>query len=445
MVGTIIGGDITKVSFKKENGPFFVKEDLVVPEGATVTIEQGCVLLFKEFTTLNVYGSVMVKGTEDKPVVFTSANDSAYNHESSAQANPFDWNGIRLEKSSKGSFFECMYLNYSTFGLYSTNTELDIQKCQFVKNGQNSVMIDGKMQVVIEGMPYSYTKSTPSTPVQKPEQESKTPVTIELYGCMQYFINLFNPSPNSSLQSYVNTLPSSQLFITPSKPDLGVGAQLFYRMNKSISLTALIEYVPAHACSTYMNSLLDTTFWSFSQLSQYSLFTFGAGVSYDLMNSGRNVVSVAAIGKIGDVHYTMNINRSWLYMSGSDNYTDYIYKTDATLDGMTFGLNVGIRYQYRVTPRISLCADLSFDCLFSSAIDGNGNMTATKITSSNGVYQDTVLSNANHKFAIMKESLPGNAEYFDLIQDPDSPGNTAWSSLKEFTGFRLHLGVAYSF
>jgi hypothetical protein len=458
IVMTTIGGDVSKVSFKKEKGPFIVIEDLVIPEGTTVTMEKGCVLLFKEFTTLNVYGNVMVKGSEGEPVVFTSVHDSAYNHKISEQANPFDWNGVRLQKSSKGSSFEYMHLDYSTFGLYSTNTDLIVKTCEFKKNGQNNVMIEGKMQVVVEGMPYSYTNAvTPDTDrkiIPDPAHRNVSLFTVGIYGCIQDFVNFLNADQASSLQGFANSFYSNpHFYVQPKALDLGFGAQVFYRINKDISLTASVEYVPAYACSTYVSGFLDAAnseWYSWSQASQYSFFTFGAGAFYNLLDKGKNVLRAAVAGKLGNVHYKVSETEFEFYnltdtKLDPDNCYAWLREVNATLNGLTFGMNIGLNYQYRITSKFSFCAALLFDCLLSSSIEGDGYTSLATSKIENGAIVKDSTSNAGHKFAIMKRPLRGGGTFFDLIQDPDMPGTTAWQSYREFTNIRLNLGVAYSF
>lgn len=74
-----IKGDLTAVDLK-EGTKYLVVGDLIVPEGAAVTIPAGVTFEFQEGTNgeawfIDVYGSLYVLGTEDKRVTFTASEE----------------------------------------------------------------------------------------------------------------------------------------------------------------------------------------------------------------------------------------------------------------------------------------------------------------------------------------------------------------------------------
>lgn len=83
-----------------------VKNQVFVREGATLTIEPGAKLSFQPGTSLVIEtGKLVAKGTEDAPIVFTSAN-------SSAAAG--DWDGIAFEeKVTAGNVLDHVTVEYA--------------------------------------------------------------------------------------------------------------------------------------------------------------------------------------------------------------------------------------------------------------------------------------------------------------------------------------------
>ncbi len=86
--------------------PFLITEDVYfspVDPGATLTIEPGVVVEFQEGTSLNVFGNLIVTGTPENNVQFTSAEASNW------QVNIFDstdtqLNNLKIAKSDQGLF-----------------------------------------------------------------------------------------------------------------------------------------------------------------------------------------------------------------------------------------------------------------------------------------------------------------------------------------------------
>ncbi|HEX7510885.1 MAG TPA: hypothetical protein VF335_06265, partial [Chitinivibrionales bacterium] len=67
----ILGGNLPKI-IPACNKPYLVTADAYVAPGKTVRIEQGAVLLFKNFTGIHVEGKLVVEGTPAHPVIFSS-------------------------------------------------------------------------------------------------------------------------------------------------------------------------------------------------------------------------------------------------------------------------------------------------------------------------------------------------------------------------------------
>jgi hypothetical protein len=82
------------------------KHDLWVKDGATLTIEEGVKIAFDTDRGFGVdYGKLIVKGTQDQPVTFTSSNSSPA---------PGDWWGVQFhEKTSSGTSLDHVIIEYT--------------------------------------------------------------------------------------------------------------------------------------------------------------------------------------------------------------------------------------------------------------------------------------------------------------------------------------------
>jgi hypothetical protein len=176
----IVGGDVASKDFIASHGPFVVEKDIIIPAGTTVEIPAGCVFLFANFTGIQVYGKLLVKGTSSKPVIFTSKQDPEYNPQSDQLPNPFDWNGIYISKESAGSIFDNFRLSYSVYGIKSQSEHLVIQNGLFQQNGQYHVTIREKIQVVQENIPFNFdaqdTGRESGTATREPRRSESRPV-----------------------------------------------------------------------------------------------------------------------------------------------------------------------------------------------------------------------------------------------------------------------------
>ncbi len=141
-------------------GPYLVVSDVSVTPGEVVTIEPGVALLFADFTALQVHGTLLARGAEDAPIVFTSDNDRRYLSEVESDAAPYDWNGITVMAGSGGSVFEHCEIGYSLYGVNSLTPQVRIVDCSFHANGKADFGIDGTQRKVGEE-PFTYDVARP--------------------------------------------------------------------------------------------------------------------------------------------------------------------------------------------------------------------------------------------------------------------------------------------
>ena len=87
---TSISGDIHTVTFNASGSPYIVEKDVRIPQGKSVAMGAGTVLLFKAFAGLRVDGGLAIEGTLEEPVVFTSVHDREHGTERAQLPNPFE-------------------------------------------------------------------------------------------------------------------------------------------------------------------------------------------------------------------------------------------------------------------------------------------------------------------------------------------------------------------
>jgi hypothetical protein len=131
-------------TIEKQETPYLVTGEIVVPPGETVFIEPGVIFLFKNFTGLLVQGTLLARGTSDEPIVFTSENDWAYNGRLTIEPAPYDWNGITIYDNTSGTVFRHCKVQYTLFGINALTEQVLIDSCYFQQNGKSDVVIAGE-------------------------------------------------------------------------------------------------------------------------------------------------------------------------------------------------------------------------------------------------------------------------------------------------------------
>lgn len=107
-----LGGTINRSTlWPAKYSPYVVTSDIVVTEGATLTIEAGTIVKFAAGTRLEIFGgsSLVANGTAAQPIVFTSIKDDSVggdtNRDGAATTpEPGDWRDLTFGTSTQETF-----------------------------------------------------------------------------------------------------------------------------------------------------------------------------------------------------------------------------------------------------------------------------------------------------------------------------------------------------
>lgn len=91
--------------------PWYIKEDYVIPEGVTVTVDAGAEIMVAGLNWIDVAGKIVAHGSSQSPIIFTSAHTSP---------DLGQWRGLKLHNPNEGSEFSYCIFTYGAF--FDTDT-----------------------------------------------------------------------------------------------------------------------------------------------------------------------------------------------------------------------------------------------------------------------------------------------------------------------------------
>jgi hypothetical protein len=150
-----------------EEGEYLATGPITVKAGKTLTFAPGCIIRFKQYAGLTVYGTLKCAGTAGKPVVFTSNNHRPSSGKAPETPGPFDWNGITAVDSEASIDFQYVRVAYGTCGIdiKSTASNIALKQVVFTENGRSSVTVGGKILDVKDNVPYFFIQPVSLSPV----------------------------------------------------------------------------------------------------------------------------------------------------------------------------------------------------------------------------------------------------------------------------------------
>lgn len=132
IVKTTIPPGVLYGNFPKEDGPYLLEGNIIVPSGEILEFEPGCVILIGgDYSSITVFGQLIAKGTVSEPIVFKSVK---------AVPKPWDWDRIYC-RSNDRSIFEHCFISNSNYGICVENGSASINYCKFEHNSIHAVFV----------------------------------------------------------------------------------------------------------------------------------------------------------------------------------------------------------------------------------------------------------------------------------------------------------------
>jgi hypothetical protein len=129
---TVLPAGVLFGTFTKEDGPFLIDGNVIVPSGQILEFGPACtVFVGGDYSTITVFGQIIVRGTAETPVVFMSAKQ---------QPQPWDWDRIYCRSRNRSEFEHCI-IRHSNYGIYIENGSAGISCCRFEKNSLHGVVV----------------------------------------------------------------------------------------------------------------------------------------------------------------------------------------------------------------------------------------------------------------------------------------------------------------
>lgn len=127
-----IPGGVLFGKFDKTSSPFLLKGNIIVPAGQVLEFGPGCkIYVGGDYSTITVFGQIVVKGTREDPVIFQSAKP---------HPNPWDWDRIYIRSRNRSTFEHCI-IRHSNYGIMVENGSLMMNYCQFDHNSLHGLVV----------------------------------------------------------------------------------------------------------------------------------------------------------------------------------------------------------------------------------------------------------------------------------------------------------------
>ena len=221
--GTIISNDTT---WTAANSPYLLTGNVLVEQGATLTVEPGVTVWFSDTRALQVQGGLIAQGSATQPITFTSWHVQGQ--------QPDDWGAIAFGDTAVGATFDAAgnYISGSTlqhatieyagggsfaYAVDAPGTAVYVDHCTIRHNGAGGLRVGGSENYIsgniIDGNSDSgiYNGSSPATirnnTISGNSGEgihnARSLVTIQDNSISGYSTGINNSGPSTSIQSNV--------------------------------------------------------------------------------------------------------------------------------------------------------------------------------------------------------------------------------------------------
>ena len=109
-------------------GAYIIYDSLTVAEGARLTLAAGCELYFHSRAGLNVYGTLVAKGTKANPVLFRGdRTDNMFDYLPYDRV-PGQWRGVTFHPTSLGNVLDWCDMHSADYGIYIMSGDTAAQR-----------------------------------------------------------------------------------------------------------------------------------------------------------------------------------------------------------------------------------------------------------------------------------------------------------------------------
>lgn len=129
------GWVIDKDSVLRNDKPYLIYDSLVVNENVSLTLQEGTTIYLHDKTKVDIYGSLKIKGSQEKPVTIRGDRlDKVINIPYDKQ--PGQWEGIRFYANSYGNEIDYARIRNGMFGILCDSSDVSVAKLTI----QNTVL-----------------------------------------------------------------------------------------------------------------------------------------------------------------------------------------------------------------------------------------------------------------------------------------------------------------
>ena len=104
--------------------PYIVYDSLVVAPNATLTLPEGCTLMFHDATSLLVHGTLVANGTVERPVTFRGDRTDRMFPYLPYDNTPNRWGGIHFYADSHDNYLRQCDIHSGDFGIVCDSTDI---------------------------------------------------------------------------------------------------------------------------------------------------------------------------------------------------------------------------------------------------------------------------------------------------------------------------------
>lgn len=156
------------------NSPYIVTGDILVPSGATLSLEPGVVVKFAGYYGIKVEGTLLASGNAVDRIVFTSVHDKDYGTASSRSLpSARDWRGIEFGANASSSVLQYCLVRYSDVVISAPSAAPSLKRVLIHSSRAKSLSLNGKALAIVEDQEQDYSESAgeESDEIQAVEEE----------------------------------------------------------------------------------------------------------------------------------------------------------------------------------------------------------------------------------------------------------------------------------